>query len=102
MTSGADACGSGAQASYGEALLAGLAGLHASVLAQACSPQLRPPALPHSAGVEGLQRLAAPVQAVPHLAGSAAAAAPEAPPTQVNSTEGVLIWQYFMLNGRTG
>lgn len=94
MTSGAEACGTGAQASHGEALLAGLASLHAPVLAHACSPQLSPPASPHSAGVEGLQRLAAPAQAVPHLAGCAAAAAPEAPPTQVNSTEGVYILQF--------
>ena len=94
MTSGAEACGSGAQAWHGEALLAGLASLHACVLAQACSPQLGPPASPHSAGVEGLQCLAAPAQAVPHLAGVAATAAPEAPPTQVNSTGGVYMLQF--------
>lgn len=68
-----------------QALLAGLAGLHAYLLAQACSPQLRPPAASGSAGVEGVQRLAAPLQTVPPLAGCAAAAPPETPPTQVNS-----------------
>lgn len=79
----AEACSSGAQASHAEALLAGLAGLHAPLLAQAGSPQCSTSALPDSAGVESFQWLAAPVQAVPPLAGSAAAAPRETLPAQV-------------------
>lgn len=62
-----------------------MAGLHAYLLAQACSPQLGLAAASDSAGVEGVQWLAAPLQTVPPLAYHAAAASHETPPTTVNS-----------------
>ena len=67
-------------------MLAGLAGLHAPLLAQACSPQLGASASSDAAGVEGLQWLAAAVQPVPPLVGCAAEPPPKAPPTQVMTT----------------